>query len=392
MKEVVILSAVRSGIGKFFGSLSNFKAPELGSLVIREALKRGGISPDEVDEVIMGNVLQAGVGQNPARQSALKAGFLNSIPCFTVNKVCGSGLKSVMLAAQEIKAEDARIVVAGGMESMTQAPYILRKARDGYRLGHGKIEDAMVADGLEDAYDGQHMAMTAELVASEKGIKREEIDEYALKSHQKASRAWKDGAFDAETFPIEIPQKKGEIVVFRSDEGIREDVTMEGLSKLKPVFKSDGVVTAGNASQISDGASALVISSIEEAEKRGIEPLCKVVAYGTSGLEPKWVMMTPVYAVRMVLEKSNWDIKDVDLFEINEAFAVQMCAVKKELQIPEEKLNINGGGVALGHPIGASGARCLTTLIYALRRNGLKRGVVSLCLGGGNGVAMAVEV
>jgi acetyl-CoA C-acetyltransferase len=392
MANVVILSAVRTGIGKFFGSLGSMKAPEIGAVAVKEALIRGSLKAEEVDEVILGNVLQAGVGQNPARQAALKAGFPVSIPAFTVNKVCGSGLKSVMLAAQAIKAGDSRIILAGGMESMTLAPYIMRNAREGFRLGHGKIEDCMVADGLEDAYDGQHMAMTAELVASEKNISRDEMDQFSVDSHLKAAKAWKDGAFDAETVAVPIPQKKADPIMFRADEGIRDNITFDGLKKLKAVFKSDGVITAGNASQISDGSAAVIVADGEEAEKRGIEPLCRIVAYATSGLEPKWVMMTPVPAVRMVIEKAGWDIKDVDLFEINEAFAVQGCAVMKELQIPKDKLNINGGGIALGHPIGASGARCLVTLIYAMQRNGAKRGVVSLCLGGGNGVAMAVEM
>jgi len=392
MANIVVLSAVRTGIGKFFGSLASMKAPEIGAVAVKEALVRGSVKAEEVDEVILGNVLQAGVGQNPARQAALKAGFPVSIPAFTVNKVCGSGLKSVMLAAQAIKAGDGRIILAGGMESMTNAPYIMRNARDGFRLGHGKIEDCLVADGLEDAYDGQHMAMTAELVAAEKGISRGEMDDFSVNSHLKAAKAWKDGAFDAETVAVPIPQKKADPVMFRGDEGIREGVTIEALGKLKPVFKADGVVTAGNASQISDGSAALVVADGGEAEKRGVEPLCTIKAYATSGLEPKWVMMAPVPAIRMVLEKAGWKIGEVDLFEVNEAFAVQSCAVMKELGIPAEKLNVNGGGVAMGHPIGASGARCLVTLIYAMQRREAKKGVVSLCLGGGNAVAMAVEM
>lgn len=392
MSNIVILSAVRTGIGKFFGSLSSLKAPEIGALVIKEALVRGSVKYDDIDEVIMGNVLQAGVGQNPARQAALKSGFSPSISSFTVNKVCGSGLKSTMIAAQAIKAGDAKIIAAGGMESMTQAPYIIRKAREGFRLGHGKIEDAMVADGLEDAYDGQHMAMTAELVATERGVSRDEMDEFSVGSHQKAAKAWETGAFDAETMEVPLLRKKGDPIIFRADEGIRKDVSMDGLKKLKPVFKKDGFVTAGNASQISDGGSAVIVADESEAEKRGIEPLCRIVAYATAGLEPKWVLMAPVPAVKSVLEKAGWKTSDVDLFEINEAFAAQMCAVRKDLQIPPRKLNINGGGVALGHPIGASGARCLTTLIYAMKRQGAKKGVVSLCLGGGNAVAMAIEM
>ncbi|MCI4397666.1 MAG: acetyl-CoA C-acetyltransferase [Acidobacteria bacterium] len=391
MADVVILSGARTGVGRLNGSLAPFTAPQIGSAAIKEAMARGNVKPEEVDEVILGNVLQAGVGQNPARQAALHAGLPNSVAAFTVNKVCGSGLKSVMLAAQAIKAGDASLVLAGGMESMTNAPYILRNARNGYRLGHGKIEDVMVADGLTDAYDGEHMGMTAELVAREKNVTRQEMDAYSVESHRRASEAWKAGRFDAETFAFPIPQKKGDPILFRSDEGVRPEVTIEGLAKLKPAFTKDGVVTAGNASQISDGAGAVVVTTLDVAKKKGVEPLARIVSYATSGLEPKWVMMTPAPAVRMAAEKAGWELKSVDLFELNEAFAAQSCALLKELSLPAEKVNVNGGAVAIGHPIGGSGARCLMTLLFALKNRGLKRGIVSLCLGGGNGVAMAVE-
>lgn len=391
MSDVVILSGARTGIAKFMGAFTPFSAPDLGAFALKEALARGQVSPQEVDEVVMGIVLQAGVGQNPARQAALKAGLPVSTPCFTVNKVCGSGLKAVMLAAQAIKAGDARLVAAGGMESMTNAPYLLKQARLGLRLGSGEVLDSMVADGLTDAYDGQHMGMTAELVASEYGITREAMDAYSVRSHQKAAAAWKEGKFEAETFPVLIPQKKGDPVPFRQDDGIRGDVTPEALARLKPAFKEDGVVTAGNASQINDAGAAVVVTTREVAEKKGVEPLARIVAYATSGLEPRWVMMTVEPAVRMAAEKAGWDLEQVDLFELNEAFAVQSVALLKVLGIPEEKVNVHGGAVALGHPIGASGTRCLLTLLHAMKDRGLKRGIVSLCLGGGNGVAMAVE-
>ena len=388
---IVILAGARTGIAKFQGPLAVMTAPEIGALAVREALSRGKVDPAEVEEVILGNVLQAGVGQNPARQAALKAGLPVSVAAFTVNKVCGSGLKAVMLAAQAIKAGDAGLILAGGMESMSNAPYLLRQARTGYRLGHGEITDSMVADGLTDAYDGLHMGFTAELVASEHKISREEMDAYSVKSHQKAAAAWAASKFDPETFAVPIPQKKGDPVMFRADEGIRADVTPEGLAKLRPAFKKDGVVTAGNASQINDGGAAVVVTTASVAQKKGVVPLGRIVAYATAGLEPKWVMMTPEPAVRAVAAKAGWDLKDVDLFELNEAFAAQSCALLKVLGLPSEKVNVNGGAVALGHPIGASGTRCLLSLLYAMKDRGAKRGIVSLCLGGGNGVAMAVE-
>ena len=390
-EELVILSGARTGIAKFMGTLSSFSAPALGAAAVREAMVRGRVSPQEVDEVIMGNVLQAGVGQNPARQAALGAELPVSVAAFTVNKVCGSGLKSVMLAAQAIKAGDASLVVAGGMESMTNAPYLLRQARSGLRLGHGEVTDSMVADGLTDAYDHQHMGMTGELVASEHGISREAMDAYSVESHRKAAAAWSNGKFEGETFALSIPQRKGDPLSFRADEGIRGDVTLEALAKLRPAFKKDGVVTAGNASQINDAAAAVVVTTRTIADNKGIRPLARIVSYATSGLEPKWVMMTPEPAVRDAAAKAGWDLNSVDLFELNEAFAAQSCALLKVLDLPAEKVNVHGGAVALGHPIGASGARCLLTLLYAMKDRGAKRGIVSLCLGGGNGVAMAVE-
>ncbi len=391
MSDIVILSGARTGIAKFMGVFTPLAAPELGAFAAKEALSRGKVSPEDVDEVIMGNVLQAGVGQNPARQAALKAGLPVSIAAFTVNKVCGSGLKAVMLGAQAIKAGDAGVVLAGGMESMTNAPYLLRKARLGLRLGSGEVTDSMVADGLTDAYDGQHMGMTAELVATEYNVSREAMDEYSVNSHKKAAAAWASGKFDGETFEVSVPQRRKDPILFRGDDGIRADVTMEALAKLRPAFKKDGVVTAGNASQINDAGAAAVVSTMEYAEKTGIEPLARVVAYATAGLEPKWVMMTPEPAVRAVAAKAGWDFRDVDLFELNEAFAAQSVALLRVLDLPEEKVNVHGGAVALGHPIGASGTRCLLTLLYAMKDRGARRGIVSLCLGGGNAVAMAVE-
>lgn len=388
---IVILAGARTGIAKFQGPFAGFTAPDLGAFAAKEALSRANVDPGEVEEVILGNVLQAGVGQNPARQAALKAGLPVSVAAFTVNKVCGSGLKSVMLAAQAIKAGDAGLILAGGMESMTNAPYLLRQARAGYRLGHGEVTDSMVADGLTDAYDGLHMGFTAELVASEHQISRQDMDAYSVKSHHKAAAAWAAGKFDAETFVVPIPQKKGDPISFRADEGIRADVSIEGLAKLRPAFKKDGVVTAGNASQINDSGAAVVVTTASVADKKGVAPLGRIIAYATSGLEPRWVMMTPEPAVRAAAAKAGWDLKDVDLFELNEAFAAQSCALLKVLGLPAEKVNVNGGAVALGHPIGASGTRCLLTLLYAMKDRGAKRGIVSLCLGGGNGVAMAVE-
>jgi len=392
MREVVIASAVRTPIGKFLGGLSSFTAPQLGSIAIKEAMKRAGVEGEIVEEVIMGNVLMAGLGQNPARQAAIHAGVNVGAGAVTVNKVCGSGLKAVVFATQAIKLEDADIVVAGGMESMSNAPYLLRQARTGYRLNDGVLVDAMVYDGLWDVYNDFHMGNTAELVSEKYKIPREEMDEYAYNSHMKAVKATEEGKFADEIVPVEVPQRKGEPIVVEKDEGPRADTSMERLAKLKPVFKEGGVVTAGNSSQISDGAAAMVLMSAEKAEELGVKPLAKVTGYATGGLEPEWVMMTPTVAVPKLLEKTGLKLEDFDLIELNEAFAVQPCAVMKELGMDPEKVNIHGGAVALGHPIGCSGARILVTLIYALKQTGGKRGLSTLCLGGGNAVALSIEM
>lgn len=389
--DIVITSAVRTPIGKFEGALKELSAPRLGSLAIKEALKRANLASEQVDEVVMGLVLGAGLGQNPARQAALYAGIPKNIGAVTVNKVCGSGLKAVVLAAQAIKAGDAEIVVAGGMENMTRAPYLLDRARQGYKLGDGKLIDAMVYDGLWDVYNNFHMGITGERIAERYKLTREEIDRFALRSHQRAVKATKDGKFKAEIVPVEIPQKKGAPVIFDKDEGPREDTSLETLSKLRPVFKENGMVTAGNASQISDGSSAVVVMSAEKAEKLGIKPLVKIVSYHTSGVEPENVMEAPVPTIKELLAKTNLSLSEIDLIEHNEAFASASAAIQKEFAIPDEKFNVNGGAVALGHPIGASGARVLTTLIYSLIDRNKKRGLATLCLGGGNAVAMIVE-
>jgi len=392
MREVVIASAARTPIGKFLGGLSPFTAPQLGSIAIKEAMKRAGVDGEIVEEVIMGNVLMAGLGQNPARQAAIHAGVNVGAGAVTVNKVCGSGLKAVVFATQAIKLEDADIVVAGGMESMSNAPYLLRQARTGYRLNDGILVDAMVYDGLWDVYNDFHMGNTAELVSEKYNIPREEMDEYAYNSHMKAVKATEEGEFADEIVPVEVPQRKGEPIVVDKDEGPRADTSMERLAKLKPVFREGGVVTAGNSSQISDGAAAMVLMSAGKAEELGVKPLAKVTGYATGGLEPEWVMMTPTVAVPKLLEKTGLKLDDFDLIELNEAFAVQPCAVIKELGMDPEKVNIHGGAVALGHPIGCSGARILVTLIYALKQTGGKRGLATLCLGGGNAVALSIEM
>ncbi|MDE0585790.1 MAG: acetyl-CoA C-acetyltransferase [Planctomycetota bacterium] len=392
MTDVFIVSACRTPIGRFQGSLSKFRAPELGAMAIKEALQRSNVDGENVDEVIMGNVLQAGVGQNPARQAMIFAGLPNTVPPFTVNKVCGSGLKAVMLAAQSIKAGDNHIVVAGGFESMSQAPYLVPSARTGARLGDTKLVDAMVHDGLWDFYSDQHMGMTGELVADEYEITREMQDELAARSHKRAAAAWESGNFDEETFDIEIPQRKKDPITFCQDEGIRSDTTAESLGKMRAAFKKDGSVTAGNSSQISDGASALVIASAEAVEKYGLKPLAKITGYATGGMAPEWVMMAPKAAVENLEAITGKSRHDYDLFEINEAFSSGGCALAKTLELDVENINVNGGAVALGHPIGGSGARILTTLIYALKQRGLKTGVATLCLGGGNAVATAIEL
>lgn len=391
INEAVIISAVRTPVGKFLGALKNFKATELGAIVVREAVKRAGVNPEDVDEVIMGCVIQAGLGQNPARQAALKGGLPNTVSAVTINKVCGSGLKAVMMAAQGVQLGDTEIVVAGGMESMSNAPYLLPKAREGYRLGHGTIVDSVIQDGLWCAFDDQHMGCTGEVVSERYNVPRDEQDEYALNSHRKAAAAIKSGGFKDEIVPVEIPQKKGAPIVFDTDEPVREDSSIEALAKLKPAFKTDGTVTAGNAPGMNDGASAVVVTSAERAKALGVEPLGRIVAQATSGTEPKLVMMAPVEAIKKLLKKTGWSLNDVDLIELNEAFAVQAVAITRELGLDPDKVNVNGGAVALGHAIGQSGSRILTTMLYELKRRNAHRGIAALCLGGGNAVAMAVE-
>lgn len=392
MHEPVILSAVRTPIGKFLGSLSSLSAPRMGALVVAEAIRRAGVSPDAVDEVIMGNVLAAGLGQNPARQAALFGGLPPSVGAVTVNKVCGSGLKAVMMAAQAVRLGDEDIVVAGGMESMTRAPFLLEKGRTGYRLGHGELVDSVIRDGLWDVYNDYHMGNTGEVVATEYNISREEQDAWAVGSHTKALAAMDEGRFKAEILPLEIKGRKGDVTLVENDEAPRRGTSMESLAKLRPVFQKDGTVTAGNAPGLNDGAAATVVTSAATAGKLGCQPLARIIGYATAGLEPRLVMMAPEAAVKKLAARIGWSLDEVDLFEFNEAFSVQQVAVARALEIPAEKVNVNGGAVALGHPIGASGARVLTTLLYALKDRGKKRGVAALCLGGGNAVAMAVEV
>jgi acetyl-CoA C-acetyltransferase len=390
-RESVIVSAVRTPTGRFLGVLKDFAATELGAQVVREAVRRSGIDPATVDECIMGNVIQAGNGQNPARQAALNGGLSDHVAALTINKVCGSGLKAVMLAAQGIATGDIDVAVAGGMESMSNAPYLLPRVREGLRMGDGKVVDSLINDGLWCSFENCHMGMSGEVVAEKYAVGREEQDQYAAESHRRAAYATRQDWFKDEILPISIPQRKGEPIVIDVDEPIREDTTAETLSKLKPAFKKDGSVTAGNAPGVNDAAAAVVIMAATKAAALGLAPMARVVGQATSGLPPKLVMMTPVEAVRRVASKIGWDLKDVDLFEINEAFSVQAVAVTRELGIDLARVNIHGGAVALGHAIGASGARVLTTLLYALKRRGLKRGIAALCLGGGNGVALAVE-
>jgi acetyl-CoA C-acetyltransferase len=393
MNEAVILSAVRTPIGKFLGELSSFPAPRLGAVAVREALARTGMSPERVDEVIMGNVIQAGVGQNPARQAALFAGLPTTIAAFTVNKVCGSGLKAVMLAAQAIRAGDAEIVVAGGMESMSRAPFLLPNVRQGYKYGDQKTVDALIQDGLWCAFENWPMGDAAEHIATKCGIDRGDQDRFSAQSHRRAAAAWESGDFAAEivAVPLTSGGRKPAAASITKDEGIRPDSTADGLGKLKPAFRPDGTVTAGNASQLSDGAAALVVASVSAASRFGVKPLARIVSYATSGVDPKDIFIAPVTAVQMAAEKAGRKLSEIDLFELNEAFASQMLACNKELHIDESRINVNGGAIAMGHPIGASGARVLTTLVHALERRGLKRGIASLCLGGGNAVAMVVE-
>jgi acetyl-CoA C-acetyltransferase len=391
--EVVIISACRTAVGKFQGSLADLSAPQLGAVVVREAVKRAGLNSDQVDECIMGNVLPAGLGQNPARQAAIFGGLSPATGAMTINKVCGSGLKAVALAAQAVQTGNSSIVVAGGMESMTNAPYLLPQARKGYRLGNGQVIDSMVHDGLWDIYNDYHMGITGENVAEKYGITREEQDEFAVHSHRKAVAAMKECRFKSQIVPVEIPaKKKGEApLLFEKDESPRADTTIEVLRALKPAFKKDGTVTAGNAPGVNDGAAAVVVTSGPRAKELGAQPMVRIVAQATSGVEPKWVMMAPVGAVRTIWEKTGWKKDDVDLYELNEAFSVQALGVMRELGLDPNKVNVNGGAVAIGHPIGASGARVLVTLIYEMTRRNAKRGIAALCLGGGNAVAMAVE-
>jgi acetyl-CoA C-acetyltransferase len=391
LRESVIVSAVRTPTGKFLGALKDLTAPQLGALVVREAVARAGIDPANVDECIMGNVIQAGIGQNPARQAALNAGLDDRVAAMTVNKVCGSGLKAVMLAAQGIATGDIDIAVAGGMESMSSAPYLLPRIREGLRMGNGQLIDSVINDGLWCAFEHCHMGMSGEIVADMFSVGRCEQDEYAAASHRKAARATREGWFKDEILPVEVPQKKGGPVIVDRDEPVREDTTTATLATLKPAFKKDGTVTAGNAPGVNDGAAAVVIMSAERARDLGLQPLSRVAGQATSGLAPRLVMMTPVEAVRRVATKVGWKLEDVDLFEINEAFSVQAVAVMRELGIDPERVNVHGGAVALGHAIGSSGARVLTTLIHAMRRRNSRRGIAALCLGGGNGVALAIE-
>jgi acetyl-CoA C-acetyltransferase len=392
MAEAVIVSAVRVPTGKFLGTLKDFPAPALGALVVREAVARAGIDPAAVDECIMGNVVSAGVGQAPARQAALKGGLAEHVGALTINKVCGSGLKAVMLAHQGIQTGDIEIAVAGGMESMSNAPYTLPKVREGLRMGHGQVLDLMIHDGLWCPFENWHMGNAGETVADTYKVNRDDQDRYSVESHQKAAAAQKSGAFTDEILPVSIPQKKGDPLVFDKDESVRADTTIEALRALKPAFKKDGSVTAGNAPPVNDGAAALVVMSADRATALGVKPMARIAAQATSGLAPKMLLMTPVEATRKVLKKAGWSLNDVDLLELNEAFAVQAVAVMRELGVDPARVNVNGGAVALGHAIGASGARILTTLLYALKARGGRRGVATLCLGGGNGVALAVEL
>jgi len=391
--NVVIISGCRTPVGKFQGSLSDLGAPQLGAIVVREAVKRANIDPKLVDECIMGNVVSAGLGQNPARQAAIFGGLAPETGAMTINKVCGSGLKSVALAAQAVQTGNSSIVVAGGMESMTNAPYLLPQARKGYRLGNSTIVDSMVHDGLWDVYNDYHMGLTGENVAEKYSITREEQDEFALNSHRKAVAAIKECRFKAQVVPVELPAKKkgAASVIFDKDESPREDTTIEILRALKPAFKKDGTVTAGNAPGVNDGAAAVVVTSAQRAKELGATPMVRIVAQATSGVEPKWVMMAPVEAIQKIWQKTGWKKDEVDLYELNEAFSVQALGVIRELGLDINRVNVNGGAVAIGHPIGASGARVLVTLIYEMIRRDVHRGIAALCLGGGNAVAMAVE-
>jgi acetyl-CoA C-acetyltransferase len=390
MADAFILSAARTPIGRFLGGLSEISAPELGAIALREAMKRARVKPEQIDEAIFGNVVQAGLGQNPARQVALKAGLPDTIAAFTVNKVCGSGLKAAMLAAQAIRAGDAQLIAAGGIESMSRAPHLLFGARAGWKYGDQKVIDALVHDGLWCPFENWPMGEAAEHIAGKCSVSRADQDRFSIQSHQRAAAAWDAGAFTDEVVPVTVGSGAKAKTISR-DEGIRADSSVESLAKLKPAFRPDGTVTAGNASQLSDGGAAVIVGTMAAAEKLGVQPLAKIIGYTTSGVAPKDIFIAPVPAVRTVLEKAKLTLKDIDLFELNEAFAAQMLACGKDLGLDETKVNVHGGGIALGHPIGASGARVLTTLLYALKRHNLKRGLASLCLGGGNAVAMIIE-
>src|ERR1700751_4355402 len=393
MEDIGIVSAVRTPVGKFQGGFSDLSATQLGAIAVRESVKRAGIDPTKIDECIMGNVVPAGLGQNPARQAALNGGLLPEVNALTINKVCGSGLKAVALAAQAVQTGNSEIVVAGGMESMTNAPYLLPQGRNGFRMGNAVVVDSMVQDGLWDAFNDYHMGITGENVAEKYSITREEQDEFALNSHRKALAAMKECRFKSQIVPVELPAKKkgAPPVIFEKDEGPREDTTIEVLRSLKPAFKKDGTVTAGNAPGVNDGAAAVVVTSAQRARELGAKPMVRIVSQATSGIDPAWVMMAPVDAVRKIWQKTGWKNEDVDLYELNEAFSVQALGVIRELRLDPDKVNVNGGAVAIGNPIGASGARVLVTLIYEMIRRDVKRGIAALCLGGGNAVAMAVE-
>ena len=391
MSDSVIVSAVRLPTGKFLGALKGLSAPELGGLVVKEAVTRAGIDPTTVNECIMGNVVSAGLGQNPARQAALNGGLPVQVGAVTINEVCGSGLKAVMLATQGIAAGDIEVAVAGGMESMSRAPYLLDRMREGLRLGNGLLLDAMVHDGLWCAHENWHMGMTGEVVAETYGITRQEQDTYAVESHQRAAEATRRGWFADEILPVKVSQKKGPATIFDHDEPVREDTSSQSLMKLQPAFKTDGTVTAGNASGVNDGAAAVVVMSSDRATSLGLTPLARIVGQATSGVPPRLVMMAPVDAIRKLIDKVGWTLDSVELFELNEAFSVQAVAVTRELGISPTRVNVHGGAVALGHPIGASGARILTTLLYAMRQRNAARGIAALCLGGGNGVTLAIE-
>ncbi len=391
MREAVIISAVRTPTGKFLGGLKEFSATQLGAIAIREAVRRAAIDPDIVDECLMGNVVSAGLGQAPARQAALNGGLSNHVAALTINKVCGSGLKAVMLAAQGIAVGDFDVAVAGGMESMSNCPYLLNRVREGLRMGNSSLVDSMIHDGLWCSFEQAHMGHAGEVVAAEFNVGREQQDRYAYESHRKADDATRAGHFKAEIVPVPIPQKRGDPLILDRDESIRGDTTVAALGALKAAFRSEGTVTAGNAPPVNDGASAQVVMSADRARMLNLKPMARIVGQATSGLAPKYVLMTPVEAVRKVTQKIGWRLEDVDLFELNEAFAVQAVAVLQQLGIDPAKVNVNGGAVALGHAIGSSGSRILTTLLYALEQRNLKRGIATLCLGGGNGLALAIE-